>query len=147
MPHFELPDLAGRPVSLTDLLAEDRGLLLLFTDPGCHACDPLLPEIGRRQRDPGLGPRPVVISRGDAAANRAKVGEHGIELILLQEGFDLPRSVGVAGMPGAIAVDREGRIASEPTLGTDPVRELLEADAAPDDPAAALRLTRVGAGR
>jgi hypothetical protein len=147
MPHFELPDLSGHPVSLDELLADGRGLLLVFTDPGCHACDPLLPEIGRRQRDSGLDPRPVVISRGDAASNRTKATEHGIELILLQEGFDLPKSVGVAGMPGAIALDREGLIASPPTLGTDPVRELLESTASPDDPTAALQVTRVGAGR
>ncbi|MBS1844523.1 MAG: redoxin domain-containing protein [Actinobacteria bacterium] len=147
MPRFELPDLSGRPVSLDDLLTEDRGVLLVFTDPGCHACDPLLPEIGRRQRSAGPGPVPVVISRGDAAANRAKVAEHGIERILLQEGFDLPKSVGVAGMPGAIAVDGEGRIASKPTLGTEPVRELLESSDSVDDPMPELRLTRVEAGR
>jgi methylamine dehydrogenase accessory protein MauD len=146
MPAFELPDLSGRPVSLAELLAEDRGLLLIFTDPGCHACDPLLPEIGRRQRDSGLDPRPVLISRGDAESNRAKVGEHGIEHVLLQEGFDLPKSVGVAGMPGAIALDRDGLITSPPALGTEPVRELLESTASVDDPTAALRLTRVEAG-
>lgn len=147
MPHFELPDLSGRLTSLDDLLADGRGLLLVFTDPGCHACDPLLPEIGRRQRDHGLDPRPVVISRGAPDANRAKVAEHGIESILLQEGFDLPKSVGVAGMPGAIAVDRDGRIVSPPALGTDPVRELLRSTASIDDPSASLRLTRVEAGR
>jgi hypothetical protein len=145
MPSFELPDLSGRPVSLDELLAGGRGLLLVFTDPGCHACDPLLPEIGRRQRDAGLDPRPVLISRGSAEANRAKVAEHGIELVLLQEGFDLPRSVGVNGMPGGIAIDSEGRITSAPTLGTEAVRELLEATASVDDPTAALRLTRVEA--
>jgi methylamine dehydrogenase accessory protein MauD len=147
MPSFTLPDLEGRPVALEELLAEGRGLLLLFTDPGCHACDPLLPEIGRRQRDPDVDPRPVLISRGDAAANRAKVGEHGIETVLLQEGFALPKSVGVAGMPGAIALDRDGRIASKPTMGTDPVTALLESSASVADLTATLQLTRVEAGR
>jgi hypothetical protein len=147
MPRFELPDLAGHRVTLEELLAPGRGVVLVFTDPGCHACDPLMPVIGRRRRSLGDGPIPVLISRGDAAANEAKVAEHGIELILLQEGFDLPKSVGVAGMPGAIAVDREGRIASEPTLGTEAVRELLEAPDSVDDPIPELRLTRVGAGR
>ena len=147
IPRFELPDLSGRPVSLDELLAPGRGVVLVFTDPGCHACDPLMPVIGRRQRSVGSGPTPVVISRGDAAANEAKVAEHGIETILLQEGFDLPKSVGVAGMPGAIAVDGAGRIASEPTLGTDPVRQLLESTDSVEDPMPELRLTKVEAGR
>ncbi|HEX2706644.1 MAG TPA: MauE/DoxX family redox-associated membrane protein, partial [Solirubrobacterales bacterium] len=139
MPAFELPDLAGRPVELDDLLDGGRGLLLFFSDPGCSACDPLLPEIGRRQRDPEADPRPVVISLGDADANRPKAAEHGLDLVLLQEDFELARLVGVSGMPGAVVLDREGRLASESALGTEQVSNLL------DDTAAPLQLTKVGA--
>jgi peroxiredoxin len=139
MPAFELPDLAGRPVELDDLLDGGRGLLLFFSDPGCSACDPLLPEIGRRQRDPEADPRPVVISLGDADANRPKVAEHGLDLVLLQADFELARLVGVSGMPGAVVLDREGRLASESALGTEQVSNLL------DDTAAPLQLTKVGA--
>jgi peroxiredoxin len=141
MPAFELPDLDGRKVALGDLLEDERGLLLFFTDAGCSACDPLLPEIGRRQLDPEADPRPVVISHGNADAARAKAAEHGFDLVLRQEGFDLARSIGVTGMPGAIVIDREGRIAGEPALGTEQVSALLAATAPP------LRLTRVEAGR
>jgi hypothetical protein len=125
MPAFELPDMSGDPVSLADLLEDDRGVLLLFTDPECQACNPLLPEIGRRQRDPLADPRPVVISLSDAAAAEPKVAEHGLEQVLLQETFDLPRSVGLKGMPGAIELDRRGRIVGTPTLGGDAVGALL----------------------
>lgn len=139
MPAFELPDLTGRSVELDDLLDDGRGLLLFFSDPGCSACDPLMPEIGRRQRDPEADPRPVVISLGDADANRPKAAEHGLDLVLLQEDFELARLVGVSGMPGAVVLDREGRLASESALGTEQVSNLL------DDIAAPLQLTKVGA--
>jgi hypothetical protein len=148
MPAFELPDLSGRPVGLEELLAEDRGLLLVFIDPGCHACHQLLPEIGRRQRDPGAGPRLVVISRGDAAANAVEASEHGLELVLLENAFALPEKVGIGGMPGAVLLHPSGLIVSEPAVGATRVEELLAATAgAGAGDAPALDLIRVGAGR
>jgi hypothetical protein len=146
MPAFEFPDMSGRPVSRAELLEEGRGVLLLFTDPDCHACNPLLPEIGRRQRDPAADPRPVVISRGDAAANEAKVAENGLRQVLLQEGFDLPRSVGVEGMPGAIELDHEGWIVGAPALGTDAVGSLLREVERSDGPDPILEVVKIGGG-
>ena len=49
---FVLPALGGGSLSLAQLLSAGRGLAILVTDPGCGACDPLLPEVGRLQRDP-----------------------------------------------------------------------------------------------
>jgi hypothetical protein len=143
MPAFEFPDMSGRPVSLDELLEDGSGVLLLFTDPECHACNPLLPEIGRRQRDPDADPRPVVISLGTAAASEAKVAEHGLGQVLLQENFDLPRSVGLKGMPGAIELDRRGRIVGTPRLGGDAVGTLLD-QLAGERPDAGLEVVKVG---
>lgn len=146
VPSFALPDLAARKVSLDGLLDEGRELLLVFSDPGCHACNPVLPEVGRRQREPGAGPLSVVMSLGDAEINRVKAAEHGLGLVLLQEDFELARSLGVSGMPGAVLVDREGRIAAEPVEGSERVAELL-AELYPTKPAATPELTMVGGRR
>jgi peroxiredoxin len=124
VPAFSLPGLDGATVSLDDLLARDRELVLIFSDPACHACNPLLPDIGRLQRAGG-GPLPVVMSLGDAEANRAKAAEHELGLVLLQEDFELARALGISGMPGAVRVDRGGRIAGEPVEDSDRVAELL----------------------
>ncbi|MBS1895099.1 MAG: TlpA family protein disulfide reductase [Actinobacteria bacterium] len=146
VPAFSLPDLDGGEVDLDGLLAQGRELLLVFSDPGCHACNPVLPEVGRLQRTGGDGPLPVVMSLGDAEINRVKASEHGLELVLLQEDFDLARALGVSGMPGAVLVDRDGRIAAEPAENSDKVRELL-AGLTPPPPAARLEVTVVGGGR
>jgi peroxiredoxin len=146
MPSFSLPDLSGREVSLEGLLDDGRELLLLFTDPGCHACNPLLPEMGRRQREAGDGPLPVVMSLGDVETNRVKASEHGLGLVLLQDDFDLARSLGITGMPGAVLVDREGRISGEPVDNSDRVGELLAATET-ERPAATLEVTTVGGRR
>ncbi len=124
VPAFELPDLSGVLVGLGDLLDGDRGLTLLFSAPDCGACESLLPDIGRHQRDPAADPL-VLISYGDADRAAAKASEHGIDRVLVIEDFDLPRSMGVSGAPGAVVVDADGRLAAEPVLGGAGVGALI----------------------
>jgi peroxiredoxin len=145
VPAFSLPGLDGATVSLADLLARGRELVLIFSDPACHACNPLLPDIGRLQRADG-GPLPVVMSLGDAEANRAKAAEHELGLVLLQEDFELARALGISGMPGAVRVDRGGRIAAEPVEDSDRVADLLTEllPAHVPDAAAPLEVVRAG---
>lgn len=128
-PAFALPDLDGRTVSLGDLLRGGRGAVLVFTDPACGSCNPLLPALGRIRQEHET---PVaVISRGPWADNHAKAQEHGIAPLLLQEDFEVAERYRVFGLPGAVLVDAAGRIASPRAAGAQAVGELLEAAAAP----------------
>jgi hypothetical protein len=100
-------------------------LTIVFSDPDCGACDPLLPAVGRLQRNRGGRSPLVVISRGNAADNLVKASEHGLTTVLLEDEFKLARSLGVNGMPGAVMLDVEGRIADAPVVGSEAVAELL----------------------
>jgi peroxiredoxin len=122
-PDFELPALDGGSVSLDCLLAGGRGLTVLFSDPHCSACDPLLPTVGRIQRDPAAAPAVVIVS-GDREASRAKAGEHGLDPVLVEEQRVVARAYGVHGMPAVVRVDDEGRIA-ETSLGAEASANLL----------------------
>lgn len=124
-PSFALPALGGGGLGLEELLAGGRGLVVVVTDPGCGACEPLLPEIGRLQRDPTTPVPLVMISRGDPDANLAKARDHGLELVLLEEGFEVSRALGINGAPGAVRLDREGRYVAKPSMGTERVGALL----------------------
>jgi uncharacterized membrane protein YphA (DoxX/SURF4 family) len=124
-PSFALPALGGGGLSLEELLAGGRGLIVVVTDPGCGACEPLLPEIGRLQRDPETVVPLVMISRGDPDANLAKAREHGLEPVLLEEGFEVSRALGINGAPGAVRLDPEGRYLAKPSMGTERVGALL----------------------
>jgi peroxiredoxin len=139
-PEFELPALDGGITSLEDLLVPGQGLILFFSDPGCTACDPLLPEVAHLQADPEADPRPVALSPGDREAVRRKAKEHGLDPVLVLEDFELPRSLGIGGVPGAIMLDHNGRVASEAAVGAAAVGELLANASAP------LRLIKVEAG-
>ena len=50
-PTFALPDPWGARVTLDELLARGRPVLLIFADPGCGPCNELFPDLGRWQRD------------------------------------------------------------------------------------------------
>ncbi len=131
-PSFALPALGGGGLDLEQLLTAGRGLVVVVTDPGCGACDPLLPEIGRLQRDPQAPVPLVMISRGDLDANLAKAQEHGLEPVLIEEEFEVSRALGVNGAPGAVRLDAEGRYVAKPSMGTERVGALLGELAAVD---------------
>jgi methylamine dehydrogenase accessory protein MauD len=125
-PDFALPDLDGRSVTLKDLLASGRGALLFFTNPGCAQCNPLLPTLGQAQTVEGRT-TVAIISTGELQDNRAKAEEHGLAQVLLQQAFEVAEAYRVFGSPGAVLVDKTGRIASERASGVRSVTELLEA--------------------
>ena len=141
VPRFELPDLSGARVALEDLFDGERELMLVFVHPECSACDALLPAIAAGQRDPGTDPMPVLVSQGRPEDARAKLADHELDRVLLAgEDLALARSLGVSGMPGAVVLDRAGRVAGEPVLGALRVGALL----ATARPAPALALVEVG---
>ena len=125
VPGFDLPALGGGRLQLEGLLQPGAGLTILFSDPRCAACDPLLPEIGRMQADPAHARPIVIISQGDPEEIRSKAGEHGLDPILLQPDFSYARSLGVNGMPALVQVGPDGTLESEPALGTEKAAEAL----------------------
>jgi peroxiredoxin len=116
-PAFELPDLAGRIVSL----AEHRGrrVLLVFSDPECGPCEALLPELARLDRDRGPdGLDLLLVSRGDVEENRRKAEASGVWFpVVLQPGWKLSKEYGIFATPVAFLVDEEGVIERDVVRG------------------------------
>jgi peroxiredoxin len=125
-PAFELPDLAGRTVSL----AEHRGrrVLLVFTDPECGPCDALLPDLARLDRDHGHdGLVLVLVSRGGVEENRRKADASGVEFpVLLQPGWRLSKEYGIFATPVAFLVDEAGVIERDVVRGPAEVLALAQ---------------------
>src|SRR5262249_35558488 len=118
-PAFELPDLFGERRSL----AEFRGqrLLLIFFNPRCGFCTRMAPDLAALPIDGAEGrPLPVVVSTGDAEANRTLVAEHAIRCpVLLQEAMEVASRYQANGTPMGYLLDAEGRIASALAVGAD----------------------------
>jgi len=128
-PQVDLPDLDGQRVTLAGLLAGGREVVLFFTDPACHPCDALLPEIGRWQAAYGELLTFAVLSQGTPSANREKIEAYGVQTVLLQGGNEVGSAYRCPGTPGAVIVDRDGRIASRVASGGTAIRQLVDAGA------------------
>jgi peroxiredoxin len=74
-----------------------------------------------------------MVSRGEAEANRAKAGEHGLTFpIVLQRGHrreagveEISREYGMFATPVAYLIDAEGIIAKQVAVGVEPILSLL----------------------
>jgi methylamine dehydrogenase accessory protein MauD len=141
-PTFALSDLDGRTVTLAELLAPGRGLVVVFTDPGCGHCAALLPALGRARG--GHQAPVVVVSRGSRDENRTNAEEHGITPLLVQDDFEVAQAYRSYGIPAAFVIDAAGRIASERAAGAEAVAALL--DAAPASPLPLLYVSPAAAG-
>lgn len=125
-PSFELPSLEGPSVSLDQLRAAGKPVLLVSVDLGCGPCTSLTPEVAEWQREHAGALTVAVLTRGSAEANRRKLEPHGISKVLLQKGQEVAEQYEAVATPSAVLIDAEGRIAAPVAAGTDDIRRLVE---------------------
>jgi peroxiredoxin len=126
-PDFTLPLLHGGELSLSEY--QGRKVLLVFSDPKCGPCDQLAPQLEQlHRRTPGI--QVLMISRGEAEANRVKAAQHGLTFpILLQQQWEISREYAKFATPIGYLIDEEGIIAREVAIGVEPILALLSAPA------------------
>jgi peroxiredoxin len=74
---FHLPDLTGQMVALDDFRGQQT--LLVYWSPQCGFCDLIAPDLAGLQADLSLCKvQLVLVSSGEAEANRAMAEEHGL---------------------------------------------------------------------
>lgn len=130
-PAFALPDLQGETVALEALRATGRPTLLVFSDPACGACNQLLPDIGRWQRELTATLTVAIVGRGTPEMNRAKSSEHGLARVLLQRDRELLDAYRVAGTPSGVLVRPDGTIGSALAQGPEEIARLVAGVAPP----------------
>ena len=123
-PEFELADLSGARRKLSDFRKKD--LLLIFFNPQCGYCTAMAPDLAGLPTQEGDGRAvPVLITTGDADENRKLIESYGIRcVVLLQEQMEVASTYGAQGTPMGYRVDATGRIASELTVGAEPLLRL-----------------------
>lgn len=123
-PEFTLPGLDGTTVSLSDYRGQP--VLLVFSDPNCRPCQEMAPLLERIHRE-SSGLAIVMVSRGDAEANRAKVLEHGLTFpVVLQRKWEISRAYGMFSTPIGYLIDESGVLASGVAAGKRAILGLAE---------------------
>jgi thiol-disulfide isomerase/thioredoxin/uncharacterized membrane protein YphA (DoxX/SURF4 family) len=130
-PAFSLQGLDGIPVTLETLRGLNKPLLLLFTETGCPACELILADVGRWQREHADRLLVVPIGRGDLNVNRAKALRHGLEHALVQTNREVAEAYQVQGTPSAVLL-KDGLVASPLAAGPDEIRALMFGATLPD---------------
>ncbi len=128
-PHFRLPDLQGRIVSLKEY--RGRRVLLVFSDPHCGPCDELAPHLVRfHQQHSNNGLALVLVGRGDADENRHKAEQFGFHFpVVIQPKWQLSKEYGILATPVAFLIGEDGVIAKDVAVGRDPIVALAQAGA------------------
>ncbi|WP_194816712.1 peroxiredoxin [Nocardia sp. XZ_19_385] len=126
-PEFELLGTAGDRVSLAELLAHDRQVLLVFVHPGCEMCAALARELPRWQQRTEQALRIAVVGNGDLAEHARWGAEQGLGAIpvLVQQGNEAALRYRVRGTPSGVLIRADGRIAGQVARGAMAVRELI----------------------
>jgi peroxiredoxin len=125
-PDFELPDLAGDRHKLSEFHGQD--LLLIFSNPKCGFCTKMADDLAALPLSGENGwAVPVVVTTGDLEENRKIVERHGIRCVVLrQEEMEVASRFRAQGTPMGYRIDKEGRIASDLTVGAEALLKLAE---------------------
>ncbi|HEV7745737.1 MAG TPA: MauE/DoxX family redox-associated membrane protein [Pyrinomonadaceae bacterium] len=124
-PPFELTAYAGGTISLKQLLAYDKPVLLIFTNPTCGPCVVLFAEVKEWQKTHSDQLTIALISFGSIKENFVNVARNGLGKVLLQHEREVAEQYGANVTPTAVVVGRNGKIASPLAAGADKIRALL----------------------
>src|SRR5215813_6108840 len=131
-PDFELPDLAGKRHKISEFRGKD--LLVIFFNPKCGFCTKMVDDLAALPLEGENGRAvPIVVTTGDREDNLQLVGRYGIRCpVLLQKEMEVASQFHAQGTPMGYRIDKEGRIASELTIGSEALLKLAEK--APETP-------------
>ncbi len=120
-PEFTLPQVDGAELSLKQYLGQR--LLLVFSDPACGPCQQLAPKLEDLYRRGDM--QVLMISRGEAEANRQKIAEHGLTFpVVLQRHWEISRDYGVFATPVGYLIDEQGVLATGVAMGAESIISL-----------------------
>ena len=137
-PPFTLDNLDGETVSLDELRAAGKPVILVFSDPDCGPCGALLPDLVTWQREHAAEVTLAMVSRGAAEANRAKRAGHGLRHVLLQRDHEVAEAYQAHATPTALVIRADGTVGSPLAPGAAAIAALVVRTARPPAVAAAI---------
>jgi methylamine dehydrogenase accessory protein MauD len=122
-PEMPLIDLHDRPLQIGGASKDESRTLLFFLSPTCPVCETLLPTVERVARTEVPRVRVILASDGAPEEHRAFVTAKRIAHLPYVLSAPLGMSYGVAKLPYAVLIDKDGIVAAQGLVNT---REHLE---------------------
>jgi thiol-disulfide isomerase/thioredoxin len=124
-PDFSLASLGNGQITLEDLLAPGKPVLLIFVSPHCSPCKLLLGDVGGWERDYHKRFTVALLTQGDLKANQDGMAGYGASIVLLQEASGVAAEYDARWTPAAVLIGPNGRIAAAITYGHEAIQELV----------------------
>lgn len=124
-PNFTLSRLRGGTVSLDDLLAMRKPVLLVFSDPGCGPCTAMLPRLALWEQESGIEITLILVSRGTVQENLTKLGDISLDKVLLQTDREVANQYMAVATPSAVRISVDGLIDSHLAFGELDIASLV----------------------
>ena len=124
-PEFALPGMSGRKRSLGSLLEQGKTIFLVFSSPYCESCQALSPNISRWMREHEESLNIVLVTRGTAKENLAKLKDFEISQVLLQQDFEVAEAYDCESTPAAVLIGTDGLIQSDLAVGGPAIEQLI----------------------
>ena len=124
-PNFSLQGLHGEQITLEDLRATGKPVMLIFTSPDCDSCTELLREIAGWQDKHAEKLTISLIADLSIEENRAKASEHGLRHVLVQQDGEVADSYHVEVTPSAALITPEGAVGTPLAEGPEAVEILI----------------------
>jgi len=128
-PDFALPSVTGQQSSLQSLREQGKTICMVFVSPYCESCTALMPIISNRMGEREESFNIVVVSRGTAKENLAKLKDFDASRVLLQQAFEVSEVYGIIANPTAILIGADGLIQSHLVVGRDEIRQFIASSA------------------
>jgi len=124
-PDFSLTSIGGAKVSLGDLLAYGKPVMLLFVSPNCSPCVTILQDVKTWERDYSDRLTIALLSKGSLADNERRMSKYDARHLLLVGESGVAESYEGKWTPAAVLISTQGKIASNNNYGADAIRTLI----------------------
>jgi peroxiredoxin len=124
-PQFSLASISGEQVTLDDLLACRKPVVLIFVSPNCAPCESVLQSVETWERDYRKALTIATLATGVPNEISDRMARFRAKHLLLQAEFGLAEEYEAKWTPAAVLIGPNGRIASHVSYGYEQIDALV----------------------
>jgi uncharacterized membrane protein YphA (DoxX/SURF4 family)/thiol-disulfide isomerase/thioredoxin len=130
-PTFALTPVRGEAGTLGELMEPARPAVLIFLSTNCGPCLEMLPALAGWQASLAASLSLPAIFAGERTEVERLSAEHGLSLVLAQDGDELFNLYALRATPSGVLIGADGTIAGSPAEGVPAIEALIRSAVVP----------------